>query len=110
MKKVALIMAVVFLTVTTFGQTATKVKKDPAKQTTKTEQSKLAANTNTVSKTVADTTKTKVALKKDGTPDKRFNENKTTVKTTGPLKKNGTPDMRYKTNKDTTRVKTTVKK
>ncbi|MBE9668227.1 hypothetical protein IRJ18_17790 [Mucilaginibacter boryungensis] len=31
-------------------------------------------------------------LKKDGTPDKRYNENKH-------LKKDGTPDMRYKTSK-----------
>ena len=35
-------------------------------------------------------------LKKDGTPDKRFKENKTPK---GPLKKDGTPDMRYKANK-----------
>jgi hypothetical protein len=31
-------------------------------------------------------------VKKDGTPDKRYNENKH-------LKKNGTPDMRYNTSK-----------
>ena len=31
-------------------------------------------------------------LKKDGTPDKRYNENKN-------LKKDGTPDKRYKTSK-----------
>ena len=35
-------------------------------------------------------------LKKDGTPDKRFKENKTPK---GPLKKDGTPDKRYKANK-----------
>ena len=35
-------------------------------------------------------------LKKDGTPDKRFKENKPAK---GPLKKDGTPDMRYKANK-----------
>lgn len=36
-------------------------------------------------------------LKKDGTPDKRFKENK---KTPPPhIKKDGTPDMRYKENK-----------
>ena len=53
--------------------------------------------------------KTKVAVKKDGTPDKRFKENKTTnVKPTGPVKKDGTPDMRYKTNKDTTKVKIVI--
>ncbi|MCR8556485.1 hypothetical protein KXD93_02470 [Mucilaginibacter sp. BJC16-A38] len=35
-------------------------------------------------------------LKKDGTPDKRFKENKAAKP---PLKKDGTPDMRYKANK-----------
>jgi hypothetical protein len=35
-------------------------------------------------------------VKKDGTLDKRFKENK---KAKGPLKKDGTPDMRHKANK-----------
>lgn len=39
---------------------------------------------------------TKAPLKKDGTPDKRFKENKAPK---GPLKKDGTPDKRYKENK-----------
>jgi hypothetical protein len=47
---------------------------------------------------------TTVHLKKNGTPDKRYKENKTT---TVHLKKDGTPDMRYKENKKTT---TTVTK
>ena len=39
-------------------------------------------------------------MKADGTPDKRYKENKMTAKaTTGPKKKDGTPDMRYKANK-----------
>lgn len=38
----------------------------------------------------------KAPLKKDGTPDKRFKENK---KAKGPLKKDGTLDKRYKENK-----------
>jgi len=46
-------------------------------------------------------------LKKDGTPDKRFKENKTT--TTVHLKKDGTPDKRFKENKTTT-TKTVIKK
>ncbi|TSJ35900.1 hypothetical protein FO440_23560 [Mucilaginibacter corticis] len=46
-------------------------------------------------------------LKKDGTPDKRFKENKATK---GPLKKDGTPDMRYKANKTSASKTTTVKK
>ena len=79
MRKLALLMAVVFLTVSAFGQTTTT----PAKTTTK----------------------TKVALKKDGTPDKRFKDNKQTTKPAGPLKKDGTKDMRYKANKDTTKIK-----
>ena len=36
-------------------------------------------------------TTTKVVLKKDGTPDKRYKESKPTVV----LKKDGTPDKRY---------------
>ena len=38
-------------------------------------------------------------MKADGTPDKRFKNNKTTAPTAGPTKKDGTPDMRYKANK-----------
>lgn len=38
----------------------------------------------------------KAPLKKDGTPDKRFKENKAPK---GPLKKDGTPDKRFKENK-----------
>ncbi len=41
-------------------------------------------------------------LKKDGTPDKRYKENKTPK---GPLKKDGTPDKRYKANKADTAKK-----
>ena len=44
---------------------------------------------------VKSTTTTVVVLKKDGTPDKRFN-NKSKMK---PLKKDGTPDKRFKTHK-----------
>ena len=38
-----------------------------------------------------------VVLKKDGTPDKRYNN--VAGKNKGPLKKDGTPDMRYNKNK-----------
>jgi hypothetical protein len=48
----------------------------------------------TEQKAVSDTTK---RLKKDGTPDKRFKENK---KAEGPKKKDGTPDKRYKANQE----------
>ena len=40
-------------------------------------------------------------LKKDGTPDKRFKDNKAPK---GPLKKDGTPDKRFKANKTTPTV------
>ena len=42
-------------------------------------------------------------LKKDGTPDMRYKENKAAkeeAKPSGPLKKDGTPDKRYKANKE----------
>lgn len=42
-------------------------------------------------------TNTKYAVKINGTPDKRFKENKGKAKI--PVKKDGTPVMRYKTNK-----------
>ncbi len=45
--------------------------------------------------------------KKDGTPDKRYKENKgaPTTAPAGPTKKDGTPDMRYKANKDAAKKK-----
>ena len=55
----------------------------PAQQETK----KKVTTTKEVKKT-----DTKVVLKKDGTPDKRYKENKTTKVI---LKKDGTPDKRY---------------
>ncbi|MBS1762241.1 MAG: hypothetical protein JSR00_05160 [Bacteroidetes bacterium] len=46
-------------------------------------------------KTITTVKKKKVVhKKKDGTPDKRYKENKSKK-----LKKDGTPDMRYKVNK-----------
>lgn len=40
-------------------------------------------------------------MKKDGTPDMRYKENKeaAAAKPSGPVKKDGTPDKRYKENK-----------
>ncbi len=40
-----------------------------------------------------------VHLKKDGTPDKRYKENKVHADSVVHKKKDGTPDMRYKENK-----------
>lgn len=60
------------------------------------QQTTPATNTHQTVKTVkaSDTKTAKPAakLKKDGTPDKRYKENKK-------LKKDGTPDKRYKENK-----------
>ncbi|WP_396156762.1 hypothetical protein [Flavobacterium sp.] len=57
----------------------------------------LAASAQQSSKKAAKpATETKAPLKKDGTPDKRFKENK---KAKVPLKKDGTPDKRFKENK-----------
>jgi hypothetical protein len=44
-------------------------------------------------------------LKKDGTPDMRFKENKEKAKPAGPTKKDGTADMRYKSNKEAAKKK-----
>ena len=45
---------------------------------------------------VAKPAATTVVVKKDGTPDKRYNN---APKSTVPVKKDGSPDMRYKKNK-----------
>ena len=50
------------------------------------------AKTTAVAPKPAATTTSAVVLKKDGTPDKRYNNAPATV----PLKKDGTPDKRYK--------------
>ena len=65
--------------------------------------------------TVQDKDKTAVKTKKDGTPDKRYAENKKLKKDGTPdkrysenknLKKDGTPDKRYNSNKaDSTKAK-----
>ena len=44
-------------------------------------------------------------MKKDGTPDMRYKENKEAAKPAPKLKKDGTPDMRYKDNKDAAKGK-----
>jgi hypothetical protein len=58
----------------------------------------MAVATPIFAQTTAEKQKTEAKLKKDGTPDKRYKENKH-------LKKDGTPDKRYKTNSaDTTKA------
>lgn len=63
----------------------------------------MYAQTPEKKKETTSTTKTKAApVKKDGTPDMRYKENKAAkeAKPAGPLKKDGTPDKRYKANKE----------
>lgn len=114
MKKViTLCMAAMFLVATAMSaQTAaTPAKKDVKKEakkadakvtTTKKDVTKEVKKTD-VKATKATTTTAASAqhLKKDGTPDKRYKENKAAATTTKHLKKDGTPDMRYKENKTT---------
>jgi hypothetical protein len=80
-KFIFMLMAMLIMTSAGFAQT-----KDSKKTT--------AATAKTITTPAAATNKTK----KDGTPDKRFKENKAAAKPAGPLKKDGTPDMRYKAN------------
>lgn len=66
---------------------------------TKTKAVNKKATTTTAATNVKGEKSTTTHLKKDGTADKRFKENKTKATAAGPMKKNGTPDMRYKANK-----------
>lgn len=81
---------------TSKSKTTTVATKAPVAVTTKT-----SAKTTTTTAPVAVTTKTTTTakVKKDGTPDMRFKENKEAKVVAGPKKKDGTPDMRYKENK-----------
>jgi len=107
-----LIIAISFLCLSSAGfaqiKTSTAVQPKPVvkKEAVKTEvkqnvstQKNQGNGTSSILTTTSTNSKTKT--KKDGTPDKRFKENKTTTSTvsTGPKKKDGTLDMRYKANK-----------
>lgn len=81
------------------AQTAPAVK---ATSKTKVTNSKMAPVSSTKATVKTSTTKETVKttapmMKKDGTPDKRFKENKEAKE--GPKKKDGTADMRFKANK-----------
>ncbi len=67
-------------------------------QPKKTEKAKVEVKKEAAAPVKKEATK----LKADGTPDKRFKENKAATPATpaGPTKKDGTLDMRYKANKD----------
>lgn len=92
------ILFAILLMIFSFGiSNAQQVKKSTATApaTTSAVSSKSTTSTQPGKKKV---TSHKRHLKKDGTPDKRFKENKAKA-TAGPAKKDGTPDMRYKANK-----------
>jgi Ni/Co efflux regulator RcnB len=97
MKKLVLLLAVVFIAATTFGQAKTDATKTTQKKDVKTEKAKP-----TQTPAPAPAAATAAPVKKDGTPDKRFKANKEAPKPAGPLKKDGTPDKRFKANKDAT--------
>lgn len=64
---------------------------------------KKEANKKAETKKEATSSSNDQKLKKDGTPDMRYKENKESkeaAKPSGPLKKDGTPDKRYKENKE----------
>ncbi len=89
MKKIfTLLLAIACLVTVTFAQTK-KDDKSKGKEPVKKEAAKT---------TMAKSDDAK-HLKKDGTPDKRFKENKEEKQEHKHLKKDGTPDMRYKENK-----------
>lgn len=86
MKKFFTAMSIVFgLGLATAQQTAPSNHKQASKTTQSAKPSKVV-------KTKAEAAPTAAKMKKDGTPDKRYKENKK-------LKKDGTPDKRYKENK-----------
>jgi hypothetical protein len=90
-----LIAALLFAGSFSFANAQTKQKTEHKKTTTSAAVTAPAAKT--TDKTVDKTT---THVKKDGTADKRYKENKTVTKTVaGPLKKDGTADKRYKANK-----------
>ena len=77
---------------------AQTVKKAVHKKTTNAVTTTAATTATPADKKVTKIEKSSTHMKKDGTADKRYKENKTTT-TTGPLKKDGSADMRYKANK-----------
>lgn len=110
MKKfIALFAVLAFLLNTVGAQEATKAKTtaEPKKavQKDKIKKEEKAEKINKEEKTAKTdegrTTNQDAHLKQDGTPDKRYKENKEPKKeVVGPTKKDGTPDMRYKENKE----------
>ena len=89
------ILIAILLFAASFGYAnAQTVHKTAKKKSTSSTVVTKPAKTKKVEKTVS-----AKHVKADGTPDKRYKENKATAKAAGPMKKDGTPDMRYKANK-----------
>ena len=87
MKKITTLLACAMLTVSSFiGLSQTDKKAEQKKTEPKQE-------------TPAKTNEGGQKLKKDGTPDMRYKENKEAAKAAVHTKKDGTPDKRYKENK-----------
>ena len=93
MKKIIyILMSLMILGTTSFGQDKKADKKETKGKAT------YAPKSGKTTEAVAPETKP-AKVKKDGTPDMRYKENKDAAKPTPKLKKDGTPDMRYKQNK-----------
>jgi len=102
MKKITLLLAVIFIAATTFGQTKTDATKAQQKAPVKTEQAKQPVKTEpTAPDSPAAVAPAAGLVKKEGAADKRFKENKEVAKPAVPLKKDVTPDKRYNSNKET---------
>jgi len=105
MKKLLSLIAIAAFGLTTaFAQTpatATKAKTVAKKEVKTTTAPVKAGEKQEAKKVETKTTTTTAKVKADGTPDKRFKENKAkaVTKVAGPTKKDGTADMRYKANK-----------
>lgn len=111
MKKIILAsFAALFMAATASAQTtkesAAKGKTVQAQQATAPKPAQSPANVNATSKPSKQVAKPVPAanpdkkVKKDGTPDMRYKENKEAEKKPiAPKKKDGTPDMRFKDNK-----------
>ncbi len=80
---------------------AQEKQKVVAPKTTTTSTMKAVPKTTTQAPVVKMNEKstTTAHVKANGTPDKRFKENKTATQPAGPVKKDGSADMRYKANK-----------
>jgi len=95
MKKL-LIAILLFAGTFSFANAQTKQKKDTKKATT---SAAVTTKTKTAPTAKVEKTTSTKHMKANGTPDKRYKENKASSTAAGPLKKDGTPDKRYKANK-----------